>query len=195
MNFTITEGFSDAERDRVAALYWQAFSSKLGVVLGPDDRGRAFIKEVLNPEFALVARGEDQAILGVAGFKTADGALVDGGLRDLGRAFGWVSCLWRAPLLALLERDIQSDVLQMDGICVAQEARSMGIGTALLAAIEKVARARGLGALQLDVIDTNPRARAPYRQRGFEPMSEERLGPLKWVFGFASSTKMQRKLG
>ena len=190
MDFTITRGFTSQERAQVAALYWEAFALKLHYVLGPQPQALAFIGKQLNPDFALIARGPDGAILGVAGFKTAEGALIGGGLRDLAQVYGWLSTLWRAPLLALVERDLAEGILLMDGICVSSQARGLGMGTALLRAIKDEATAQGLTSVRLDVIDTNPRARALYEREGFQEIGQENLGPLRHVFGFTSSAKM-----
>ena len=192
--YTISAGFANAERDTVAALYWEAFSAKLRVVLGPTDRAIAFISQHLDPGFALVARGTDGQVMGIAGFKTDKGALIGGDLKGLARHYGWFSLLWRAPLLNLVERDLADDVLLMDGICVAQDARGMGLGTALLSAIKAHAAQLGLHAVRLDVIDTNPRARALYEREGFAAIGTEELGPFRFFFGFSTSTQMICKL-
>ncbi len=190
MDFTISKGFSDREREQVAALYWEAFAAKLHYVLGPQPKALRFIADQLNPEFALVARGPSGGILGVAGFKTSQGALIGGEMADLARVYGWLSACWRGPLLALVERDLVDGILLMDGICVSAEARGMGLGTALLSAIKDEALVQGLTSVRLDVIDTNPRARALYERQGFEDIGTENLGPLRFLFGFCSSTKM-----
>jgi ribosomal protein S18 acetylase RimI-like enzyme len=195
MDFKITQGFHDTERATVATLYWEAFSAKLGLVMGPEEKALQFIETQLNPEFAVTARGPDNQVLGVAGFKTSKGALIGGKMPDLARAYGWVSALWRAPILALVERDLADDVLLMDGICVADAARGMGVGSALLDEIKITAQDRGLGAVRLDVIDTNPRAKALYVRKGFVEISQEHLGPLRWVFGFSSATQMVCTVG
>ncbi|MGC1496864.1 MAG: GNAT family N-acetyltransferase [Sulfitobacter sp.] len=190
MDFTISSGFSDAERPIVAALYWEAFAAKLHCVLGPEEKALTFMTTHLNPDFACVARGPDGTVLGVAGYKTSKGALIGGELRDLAAVYGWASTLWRAPLLALVERDLADDTLLMDGICVAASARGLGLGSALLQAIKHEAVDRGLSTVRLDVIDTNPRARALYERQGFKATGTEHLRPFRWVFGFKSSTKM-----
>ena len=159
--------------------------------MGPDAKALGFIAEQLNPDFALVARNTSDEVLGIAGFKTAKGALIEGGMADLARHYGWLSSLWRGPLLALVERELAPDVLLMDGICVASEARGMGLGTALLDAIKAEAGAQGLCSVRLDVIDSNPRARALYEREGFQPAGEQTLGPLRHVFGFRYSTTLQ----
>lgn len=188
--FTISAGFTDAERSEVARLYWQAFSTKLGKILGPDARALAFFTQIISPEFALIAHHSDGAVIGVAGFKTAKGALTAGGLRDIAHHYGWLGALWRGALLALLERELADDILLMDGICVDARARGLGVGTALLHAIKDQAKALGLRHVRLDVIDINPRAQALYLREGFVPGQVENIGPLRWVFGFSRSTRM-----
>ena len=195
LDFTISAGFSDAERETVAALYWEAFATKLHYVLGPPEKAMQFITAQLNPTYALVARGPEGQVLGVAGFKTSQGALIGGEMNDITAVYGWLASLWRVPLLALVERDLADDILLMDGICVTAAARGMGLGSALLQAIKDEASNRRLSSIRLDVIDSNPRARALYERQGFEPMGTEQLGPLRWVFGFKSSTKMLCRVG
>ena len=190
MPHLISRGFEDHERATVAALYWQAFGAKLKIPMGPAHKALHFLENALNPAFGLVARDQTGQVAGIAGFKTSEGALVGGGLRDLAAVYGWPSTLWRAPVLALVERDLAEGTLLMDGICVSAHARGQGLGTALLDAIKKEAVAHNCTSVRLDVIDTNPRARALYEREGFEHVGTEKLGPLAWVFGFSSSAKM-----
>ena len=96
--------------------------------------------------------------------------------------------------MMLLDRPAERKTLVMDGICVAAEARGMGIGGALLDAIIETARDDGLSEVRLDVIDTNPRARALYDRKGFEPVRVHRTGLFKPVFGFAEATEMHYRL-
>lgn len=188
----VTNGFDPQEAGRVAELYWQAFGPKLGKVLGPEPKALSFLSEVLNPAFALSCRDTQGCLLGVAGFKTSKGALVGGGISDLARHYGWWGALWRGLFLIVLERSLQDDVLQMDGIFVDPAARGQGAGTVLLEGIADLARAQGLSEVHLDVIDTNPRAQALYERRGFTAVSTEKTGLFKHVFGFSHATRMVR---
>ena len=183
-------GFSDDERGKIAVLYWEAFGPKLNIVMGPDHHGIAFVNDVLDPTHALRARDDDGHLLGVAGFKTHDGALVGGKARDMAKHYGWVSSLWRIGLISLLERDTENARFLMDGIFVSNRARGKGVGTALLDAVCAEAKARGYGEVRLDVIDTNPRARALYERQGFVATDTQHLGLLRHVFGFKSSETM-----
>lgn len=190
--WTIQRGFPEALRSRAAELYFEAFSGKLGGLLGPRNRAIAFFSRIFDPEFVLCAVTADRrSLLGIAGFKTAEGSLTGGGLGDLASIYGWFGTLWRAPLLALLERDTVDDQLLMDGIAVTKEARGLGIGTALLEAIAEEAQKRDVRAVRLDVVDSNPRAMALYERFGFQAKSTEKTGPFRLIFGFSSSTRME----
>lgn len=187
----VTPGFADHERAQIAAMYWAAFGPKLGRVLGPSKRAQAFIADVLNPNNALCAR-EDGVLLGVAGFKTFEGALVGGTWHDLAHHYGWLGSTWRIALLAMLERDTENQRFLMDGIFVSETGK--GVGTALLNAICALAASRGYVEVRLDVIDTNVRARALYERHGFKSDGVQHLGPLRHVFGFDSATTMIRPI-
>jgi len=190
----ITAGFAEDQRPVAARLFWQAFSGKLGKVLAPEKRALRLVERILDPRFALSAVGSDGRLLGLAGFKTGKGALAGGSLKDLTSVYGTPGGLWRGLVLEVLERDVEPDCLLMDGIFVAEEARGLGIGTRLLAAITKEARQRGLSRVRLDVIDTNPRARALYERSGFTAVGEEKTGWLELFFGFASATRMEKRV-
>ncbi|MEM9248971.1 MAG: GNAT family N-acetyltransferase [Pseudomonadota bacterium] len=193
-NFRIVSGFPETARDEVARLFWEAFSGKIGLLMRPDAHALAFLRATLRPEFAFSALSETGEVLGVIGIKTERGGLVSGGFRDVANAYGVFSALWRAPLLDMLERPLAPGQLLLDGIFVSAQARGLGVGTALIHRILEEAAARECSEVRLDVIDTNPRARALYTRLGFEPAGVEHLGPLRLIFGFRTSTRMIYRL-
>ena len=188
----IRPGFAEEHRHLAAELYWQAFSQKLAPVMNPADKALQFLVAGLRPDHAFSAVDLDGELLGLAGFKTMEGAFVDGGLRELAGIYGWPGAIWRGVLLNLMERALEPDILLMDGIFVNEAARGKGVGSALLKAIYDEAERRDLSSVRLDVIDTNPRARALYERQGFVATETVRLGPLRHVFGFRSATTMVR---
>ena len=193
--FTIQLGFDEAHRTIAAALYWQAFKGKLQLLMGPDHKARCFFETVMDTKFALCAYGQAGELLGLAGFKTVEGSLSGGTMRDMARTYGWIGGTWRALLLSTLERDVEPGVLLMDGICVDTAARGQGVGTALLSAVKAHAQTLGLDAVRLDVIDNNPRAHALYAREGFEPTGTTHTGPMRHLLGFRVATAMQCRLG
>lgn len=192
--FCLSPRIPTGGRPAAAALFWSAFSNKLGPVMRPEGKALAFLEGAIDPEYGHCALDRQGRVIGLAGFKTDTGALINGGWRDLRRVYGTLGAAWRAPLLALLERDVQPGVLLMDGIAVAPEARGLGIGTALLDAIAQRAGSMGLGQVRLDVIDSNPRARALYERQRFRAIGTENIGPLRHLFGFRTATRMIRDL-
>jgi GNAT superfamily N-acetyltransferase len=190
----IVHGFPPEDRRAIAELYWEAFGPKLGRALGPRARALDFVAAVLSPDHAVVARDEDGRLLGVAGFKTFDGALVGGGFREMARVYGALGAAWRMLLLALLARDTENARFLVDGLFVAEGARGRGVGTRLLEAIADEARLRGYREVRLDVVEENARARALYERRGFRAVDHRSIGLLRHVFGFRAATTMVRKV-
>lgn len=188
----ITTGIPEHNRDEAAALYWEAFGEKLGFVMGPKYQALMFVRSVLRPDHGICAHDEDGRLLGIAGFKTSRGALVGGEFSDLRRAYGWTSAAIRTLLLAALERDTENERFLMDGLFVAPEARGLGVGTALLDAVVAEAKQRGYDQVRLDVVDTNPRAKALYRHVGFKEVQTVNTGFLRHIFVFRSATTMVR---
>jgi GNAT superfamily N-acetyltransferase len=115
---------------------------------------------------------------------------VGGGLRDLAAIYGWIGTLWRLPILALLERDVKPGILLMDGIFATTAARGKGVGTLLLQSNKAEAKRRDAHSVRLDVIDSNPRARALYERQGFVAQDTHSIGPLRHLFGFSKATTM-----
>lgn len=190
----IRQGLPAHLLEEAAVLYWQAFGGKLGQVMGPDARARRYLRRVIRTDHAYVALDDAGTLLGIAGFKTPQGSFAGGDLSDMRAIYGLFGMLWRAPLLALLSREIDNDRFLLDGLCVAAKARNLGVGTALMAAIEYEAQKRGYAYVRLDVIDTNWRAQALYRRLGYVPIKTERLGLLRHVFGFGSAITMVKPL-
>lgn len=188
----IEAGFRPEHRREVAEGCWSAFARKLRHPLGPREKAAAFIERVLDPGHAISAVTAGGAFLGIAGFKTPNGAFIGGGITDLMMIYGCLSGMLRGFLLSALERPCAPGVLLMDGIFVKPSARGAGVGAALLRAIERRARADRMRQVRLDVIDANPRARALYEREGFVPGRIRSLGILGPVFGFSNATEMTK---
>ncbi len=192
MELTIQHHLPHALREQAAALYWQAFGAKLGRVMGPEARALRLLRRMIRSDHAIIAMAGDQ-LVGLVGYKTPRGAFANGSFDDLWAIYG-IGALWRAALLHLLVREVDNERFLLDGLCVAPAARGQGVGTALLQAVAVEALARGYRAVRLDVVDTNPRARALYEREGFRVIRQTRMGILRHVFGFESSVTMVRDL-
>jgi ribosomal protein S18 acetylase RimI-like enzyme len=191
-DLTILHHLPPGLRDQAAILYWQAFGAKLGRVMGPEDRALHLLARIIRNDHAIVALQGDR-LVGLVGYKSPRGAFASGTFGDLWAVYG-LGGLWRAAVLRLLVRDVDNARFLLDGLCVDPGVRGQGVGTALLNAVAVTARERGYTAVRLDVVDTNPRARALYEREGYCVINTAQMGLLRHVFGFASSTTMVRDL-
>jgi ribosomal protein S18 acetylase RimI-like enzyme len=194
MGVTIFSGLHSHLRADAARLYWEAFGSKLGRVLGPDPQAMAFFQRVIRTDHCLAALDDTGGLIGIAGFKTSSGSFAGGGWEDLIAIYGHYGGRWRGCILWALNRETDNDRFLVDGICVARNQRGKGVGSLLLAGLYDEAARRGYRSIRLDVVDANWRARALYERHGFMATRTENLGPLRHVFGFSSSTTMVRPL-
>lgn len=83
----------------------------------------------------------------------------------------------------------------MDGIFVATASRSLGVGGALLSAIQEEAARLHCHSVRLAVIDINPRAPAFCERLDFTAETEVSIGLLRHVFRFRRSTTMHCPIG
>lgn len=192
--FHIESGLRPEHHAIAAAGYWNAFSRKLHYPLGPEVKALAFIASVMKPDHAISATTMSGSFLGLASFKTSEGSFVGGGLRDLAKVYGWFGGTVRGLLAAILDQEAKPDALLIDGIFVQPEARSHGVGAALLDAVEQKAAGMGLNSIGLDVVDANPRAKALYERHGFVESARVSFGPLRPLFGFRSVTTMVKTI-
>jgi len=189
---TLQVGLPDDLRSDAARLYWQAFGSKLGLVMGPEPRALRFLLRAMRTDQVIIARTAQGELVGIAGFKTEHGSFASGQPADLEAIYGTFGSFWRKAVLGWLSDGIDSDHFLLDGLCVDEKCQGQGLGTALLHAICAEARLRGFGAVRLDVIDSNTRAVALYQRLGFAVTARNNIGVLRWVFGFSAALTMTR---
>ncbi|WP_295080285.1 GNAT family N-acetyltransferase [Tabrizicola sp.] len=194
MGVTIFRGLHPQLRPQAARLYWEAFGGKLGRVLGPDDRALQFFQRVIRGDLCFSAVGDGGELIGLAGYKTPAGSFAGGTWGDLTDVYGRLGGRWRGGILWALGHEVDNDRFLIDGICVGKAHRGKGIGSTLLAALYQEAAELGYGAVRLDVVQDNWRARALYERQGFQPVRTVELGALRFLFGFAASTTMVRPL-
>lgn len=191
----VVAGLPDTLRADAARLYWQAFGTKLGRVLGPEERALKYLQRSISASHVIVALSDDGALLGMIGYRSAEGGFAEGSIDDLRAAYGRIGAAWRAAAMRAISGEVDNDRFLIDGICVAPGVRGQGVGTALIEALAQDARTRAYAEMRLDVVDTNTRARALYERLGFRAVRSESLGPLRYLFGFQTAITMVRPLG
>ncbi|MGW7356184.1 GNAT family N-acetyltransferase [Streptomyces sp. NPDC054802] len=191
---TVRRGVPAGSERQAAELYWNAFGRKLGPALNPPDKAVPFLAAHLNADRAVCALLDGQ-LVGLSGYQLGGRALTGGSASAVLRAYGYVRGLHRLLLLALFERHPAPGQLVMDGIAVDPDIRGRGVGSLLIEEVAAVAAEQGCREIRLDVIDTNPRARALYERRGFTAVRTERTPYLRRLLGFGAVTTMRRAVG
>ncbi|MGW7290259.1 GNAT family N-acetyltransferase [Streptomyces sp. NPDC054847] len=188
---TVRRGVPAGAERRAAELYWDAFGRKLGPALNPPDKAVPFIAAHMNADRAVCALLDGQ-LVGLAGYQLGGRALTGGSASAVLHAYGHLRGLHRLLLLALFERHPAAGELVMDGIAVDPGVRGRGVGSLLLEEVAAVAAEHDCREIRLDVIDTNPRARALYERRGFTAVRTEQTPYLRGLLGFGAVTSMRR---
>jgi ribosomal protein S18 acetylase RimI-like enzyme len=189
-DISIQQGFPDELRAAAAELYDAAFGAKLSIAIPNPVTRKNVLKKGLNPPFSFIAVNSGEMV-GIAGFKTAQGSLTGGILHVLKEEIGFWGAIRAVFVLALFERKQVAGQLLMDGIGVSPRLRGGGIGTQLLHSLIEYAKNEGYQSVRLDVIDTNPAARRLYERVGFVSVKTQVFPYLKWLFGFGAATQME----
>jgi ribosomal protein S18 acetylase RimI-like enzyme len=194
MSVQIVHGLPLGHHAAAALLYWQAFGSKLGLVMGPQPRALMYLQRVMQPDQCFAAL-QDGALVGILGYHGQGGSFAGGTADDLRAIYGQWGGRWRLPVLQRVGmEDAPQSALMIDGFAVAHHVQSSGIGGALLSKLTSFARARGYRALHLDVASSNTRACAFYQHCGFDQIGARGMGPLRLVFGFDRVLRLSREV-
>lgn len=178
-SLNISIGLPPASSAKIAALYFDIFSRKLGAVLGRR-AAVAMISDHISADRIIVPRyGEE--IVGIAGLKYEGTGLFAPDGRGFLKRYGPLVGRVRARLWASVQTNPRPHQLLLDGLGVQADLRGRGIGTALLEAVGRRARELDKTEVILEVVDTNPRAKALYERFGYRTV----LTTRRWMFRLA----------
>jgi GNAT superfamily N-acetyltransferase len=187
----ISIGLPPASTEKIAGMYFDIFARKLGVVLGRRT-AVAMIANHINADRIIVAI-DGEEIVGIAGLKYNGNGFFAPDRRGFLKHYGPLVGRIRTGLWASVQTNPRAHQLLLDGLGVQAELRSRGIGTALLEAVNRRARELDKTEVILEVVNTNPRAKALYERFGYQTV----LTTHRWSFrlaGFSSAHLMLRRL-
>ncbi len=177
-------------------LYFTALKEKLEPILGSDGRAIEALENNITIGKCLVAIF-DEKLVGIMGIQTNKSGFLNPRFKTMVNIYGILGGIIRMGGLMILHHTTSTDELYIDGVAVAHEMRGKGIGSRLFDLLERSASKKRIRTISLEVIDTNPRAKALYEHLGFEVMKVQTLWPLSLFikFPFRSSTLMIKKIG
>ena len=180
----------DEHKSSAVRLYLNALKDKLVPILGNDGRAQNVLETNLDTAQCIAAI-RDQGIVGILAIQCSKGSFLNPTLITLVKSYGILGGLFRMGGLALLHHPTPADELYVDGVAVLDGLRGEGIGSGLFALLEKIAIKKGIRKISLEVIDTNPRARALYERLGFTETKRRALWPFSLVFKFPFESAIQ----
>ena len=177
-------------------LYFNALKEKLEPILGSDARAQEALASNIATDKCLVAICNGK-LVGIMGIQTNKRGFVNPNLKTMVRIYGNFGGILRMGGLAILHHTIGTDELYVDGVAVASEMRGKGIGSHLFELLEQAVLKKRIKTISLEVIDTNPRAKALYERLGFVVVKTKTLWPLDLFvrFPFRSATLMVKTIG
>ena len=158
-------------------LYFNSLKEKLEPILGSDERAKKLLAKSVTADQCIAAVHEGK-IIGILGVQTKDGGFVNPSLKTMTSIYGKIGGVIRLAGLALLYHRTKTGEVYVDGVAVHPAMRGKGIGTKLLEVLESKALERQMKVITLDVIDTNPKAKALYKRLGFIEIKKEDIRPL-----------------
>jgi ribosomal protein S18 acetylase RimI-like enzyme len=161
----ISLGLPTSAVAEAAALYFDIFPRKLGLVLGRR-KGIRMIADHFRHDQIFVARMTDK-IVGIAGFKCDNVSMFEIGRQAFLECYGPLIGRFRAAIWASVQTTPRSNQLLLEGLGVLPDLRSNGIGTMLLKAVDQRAIELGKTEVILEVTDVNHLARALYERFGY----------------------------
>jgi len=190
-NVNISIGLPPDSSAEIAAMYLDIFSRKLYAVLGRR-AALSLIADHISADRVIVATNGDE-IVGIAGLKYDGNGFFSPDRRGFLKYYGPLVSRVRAALWTSVQTIPRPHQLLLDGLGVKAELRGHGIGTSLLEAVDRRARELDKTEVILEVVDTNPRARALYERSGYRTV----LTTRRWMFrlaGFSAAHLMLRQL-
>lgn len=183
-------------RDSAIQLYFNSLKEKLEPILGSNGRAQEVLASSITTDKCLVAVC-DEKLVGIMGIQTNKGGFVNPSLKTMIRIYGILGGILRMIGLVILHHSTGADEFHIDGVAVTHEMRGEGIGSRLFDLLERTASKKRIRTISLEVIDTNPRAKALYEQLGFVEIKTQAIRPLNLFikFPFRSATLMVKTIG
>ncbi|SHK42376.1 Acetyltransferase (GNAT) family protein [Desulfatibacillum alkenivorans DSM 16219] len=185
-------GLPEEYRKHVAETYVRTFPHKFETIMGGAEKARQVLEKDLNRDCAIVASW-DGDFAGVAGINFLGARLVKTRKRTFVRTFGLLTGLLRFGAFRAVSGKASDKELLFDGLVVEEKMRGKGVGSRLLQGVVDYARDRGFSVIKLDVLDTNPRAKALYERSGFKAVKTVSY-PYLYSLGFSGVTTMALSL-
>lgn len=136
----------------------------------------------------------NKSILGIAGLHYDKRNFTDTKYVTLRKHYNPVKSFIMYWMLRIMTPKLQKDTVRVDSLAVDKSCRGEGIGTKLIEGVIEFARQNGYGQVLLEVVDTNPKAKALYERMGFKVKKKVNFYFFTRRAGFSSEFIMVYKI-
>lgn len=170
--------------EQAALLFYNSLIEKFAPILNSQEKALEVLKSSFISDMCIVAIHENK-LVGLVGMQTTKQGFIEPDFKAMQKVYGFWGAWIRLAKLALLHHKAKGDELYIDGIVVADEMRGRGVGSKLFEQVVEHAKKENLEYITLEVIDTNPKAKALYERLGFKVQSSRSLFPYNKLLGFS----------
>ncbi|MCL5073128.1 MAG: GNAT family N-acetyltransferase [Actinobacteria bacterium] len=193
INIEITESISKNQRIRAIEIFYDAFERKIRALIKSKEKAISIYSNSLKNDHVFYALLNGN-IVGLIGLHYKNKTFLDLKYGDIRKYFNPLRSYFIYRICKLASPKIKDDVLRIDSIAVDKSIRSQGIGTLLINKVFEFAKNEGFKEVILEVVNTNPKAKALYERIGFREKKIVRYYFLTRSAGFSSEYVMSYKL-
>lgn len=187
---SLVSGIPAELRPAALNLFWTAFSRKLRIALGPQEKALRFLARCIVAEQATCAIDAAGQLVGFAAIKSDQLAFIHPTLATFSDEYGIPGGMIRALIINQLDAKPTENEIMIESLCVSESVRGLGIGQLLLSQIKQLAHLQRKNII-LDVIAENKGARRLYTRAGFYEIGQKTLFFSAPLFGFRQVIRMQ----
>ena len=193
LNIEIADSINKNQRIRTIEIFYDAFEQKIRALIKSREKAIAIYNRSLKNDQVFYAL-MDGNVVGLIGLHYKNKPFLEFKYRDLRKYFNPLQSYFIYRIYKLTSPKIKDDVLRIDSIAVDKSSRGLGIGTQLINKVFEFANNKGFNEVILEVINTNPKAKALYERIGFKEKKIVRYYFLTRSAGFSSEYIMSYRL-
>ena len=178
---------------RAAEIYCEAFERKIRLIRPSKERGISLFEKIINWNNAICAM-ENEECVGIAGLQHGNESFITPTPRAFIQTVGLLRGLLGYVAFRMMGQTITDGELRIESLAVLSSCRGKGIGSLLLAEVNKNAQKEGYKTISLEVVDTNQDARRLYERNGYSEEKTTHYPFLKHLAGFSAVTLMKKQL-
>jgi ribosomal protein S18 acetylase RimI-like enzyme len=176
---------------RAAELFCDAFERKLRLLLPSRIKGIDLFEKIIIRKNAISAIYKNECV-GIVALHHGKEGFINPKINVFIQTVGLIRGLRGYMVFRMMRKTIPDDELRIESFAVMSSYRGKGIGSLLLAEVDRIAKRNGYKTISLEVVNTNPDARRLYERKGFIEEKTTKYPILRNIAGFSAVTVMKK---